>query len=244
MLQLVWCYEHCHKLDNADLRNQFSLMAQKCGAHLVRLKKASTFAEWASHPRPPFILIAEWREAKPLMRVLRNGAMPFITFVYSETPRSALRAHAWVSTLDANVGCVQVVNEIQDMEGMILSAVQGMHSKSIRQIDDQDTDRMTPVQEDAQKRFALQKKKRDGQKLYARTCKSIAAQGYDFRHDIQKRELCTPEDQANLEMDWSIFAPVIEPKVINYLLCECSNPNCWCLVEKLLVSAMPDHYID
>jgi len=222
-------------------------MAQKCGTRLVCLKKASRYAEWASQlSRPPFALIVEWREAKSCMQLVpRDGAMPFITFVYSETPRTTHRARDWASTLGADLGQVHVLDSILHLEPMLLRATKAMQGESLCQVPR--VDLSSACQEALTQKFA----DGDGQKFDAGTDEIIAHQGYNFEADGQKFNVCTRANTPQCRgfegiagTGWNIFAPVMEPTVIDFLTFQCSTQHGWYLIEELLVSSMPDHYKD
>lgn len=105
--QFVWCHERCHKVDLEPLRASFAETVEKANGTLMCLKKATGFGRWLSRmPNVPFVLLADWREAKPCWDVL-SQEMPNqlqFTLVYTEQERQFKQASQWAATLRARGG--------------------------------------------------------------------------------------------------------------------------------------------
>jgi hypothetical protein len=112
--QLVWCHERCHKVDLEPLRTSFSETVEQANGSLLCLKKATGFGRWlARMPNIPFVLLADWREAKPCWEILaqdQNSQLLF-TLVYTEQERQFKQASQWAASLRSR-GCRNVVNVV------------------------------------------------------------------------------------------------------------------------------------
>jgi len=102
--QLVWCHERCHKVDLDPVRDAFTEAIGKANGSLVCLKKATGFGRWVSRmPNVPFVLLADWREAKPCWDILSED-VPHemqLTVVYTEQERQFKQASQWAASLRA-----------------------------------------------------------------------------------------------------------------------------------------------
>ena len=67
---LVWCYERCNKADQGDTLTELQDIAASFGSDLVLHKKSAGFLSWLEKPRERVFLLADWREAKPIMEGL------------------------------------------------------------------------------------------------------------------------------------------------------------------------------
>jgi len=102
--QLVWCHERCHKVDLEELRNSYSETVEKASGSLMCLKKATGFGRWLTRmPNIPFVLLADWREAKPCWDVLSQDTPHQLQFtlVYCEQERQFKQASQWAASLRA-----------------------------------------------------------------------------------------------------------------------------------------------
>eukprot|EP00931_Biecheleriopsis_adriatica_P059787 TRINITY_DN3583_c0_g3_i1.p1 TRINITY_DN3583_c0_g3~~TRINITY_DN3583_c0_g3_i1.p1 ORF type:complete len:269 (+),score=36.30 TRINITY_DN3583_c0_g3_i1:82-888(+) len=104
---LVWCHEHCFKPDAAGQCRMLQGVALEGGGSLVCHKKAARFLEWLANNRTPYVLLSDWREAKPCLEGLERHAgafrgQPLVTCVYTETAQIYERAHMWARGLPSN----------------------------------------------------------------------------------------------------------------------------------------------
>lgn len=113
---IVWCSERCYKAENDERRERLSELAQAAGATLVLLKKAHKFAAWlAKAQRPPYILLTDWREAKPSLQVAAQEPVhnqPVFSLVVCDDEEKAYeRAKQWMEELPPRADPVHVVKE-------------------------------------------------------------------------------------------------------------------------------------
>jgi len=113
---IVWCSERCYKAENDERRERLSELAQAAGATLVLLKKAHKFAAWlAKAQRPPYILLTDWREAKPSLQVAAQEPVhnqPVFSLVVCDDEEKAYdRAKQWMVELPPRADPVHVVKE-------------------------------------------------------------------------------------------------------------------------------------
>ncbi|CAE6970092.1 MDH1B [Symbiodinium natans] len=64
---LAWCYERCHKTEQYETWSYLESIANDFGLSLQRFKKSSGFLAWLEEMEAGKVLVlADWREAKPL----------------------------------------------------------------------------------------------------------------------------------------------------------------------------------
>mmetsp|Transcript_108310 Transcript_108310/g.316849 ORF Transcript_108310/g.316849 Transcript_108310/m.316849 type:complete len:365 (-) Transcript_108310:379-1473(-) len=114
--RLVWCHERCHKQESVPRRSLLSQLAAEAGASLVCLKKADKFAAWAAHAeRPPFVLLTDWREAKPCLQALApqpQHCRPLLTVILADDAKQFERASLWAGSLPESTGSVHVFPDV------------------------------------------------------------------------------------------------------------------------------------
>jgi len=113
---IVWCSERCYKAENDERRARLTELAQTAGATLVLLKKAHKFAAWlAKAQRPPYILLTDWREAKPSLLVAAQEPVhnqPVFSLVLCDDEEKAYeRAKQWMEELPPRADPVHVIRE-------------------------------------------------------------------------------------------------------------------------------------
>ncbi|CAE6971540.1 unnamed protein product [Symbiodinium sp. CCMP2592] len=69
---LVWCFEHCRKVENQNMHGELGQIASQCGMQLVLHKKFSGFLEWFRDvsSEDTVLLLTDWREVKPIVQGL------------------------------------------------------------------------------------------------------------------------------------------------------------------------------
>eukprot|EP00931_Biecheleriopsis_adriatica_P020977 TRINITY_DN1385_c0_g1_i4.p1 TRINITY_DN1385_c0_g1~~TRINITY_DN1385_c0_g1_i4.p1 ORF type:complete len:268 (-),score=53.68 TRINITY_DN1385_c0_g1_i4:19-822(-) len=105
--RLAWCFEHCHKAASDEMRKMLTRVVSKVGGEVCLFKKASQFLEWwPRNTDTPVVLLASWREVKPLMIGMSLSAgypQPMQDLlgicVYASEPKVYEKASAWASTL-------------------------------------------------------------------------------------------------------------------------------------------------
>ncbi|CAE7663004.1 unnamed protein product [Symbiodinium pilosum] len=89
---LVWCAEHCQKLEQDELRAQMQNLAEMFGLNFLCFKKCTGFQSWLQGRTGSVLLVAEWREAKPIMEALdRMTEQPDLRL----SEQSMRRAYTW-----------------------------------------------------------------------------------------------------------------------------------------------------
>lgn len=128
--RIVWCHERCHKQENQVRCQGLRGSVNETGALLVCLKKAVQFALWVRRsPRPPFVLVTDWREAQPCMQCLGTSpevSKPFLAVVLCESQRQYSKASDWARSLPAEVGPICVC-ERADIPAELLSGIIRRH---------------------------------------------------------------------------------------------------------------------
>ena len=94
---LVWCFEHCLKAEHEKERRNLADLANAFGFEFVLEKKCMGFLSWLEGRTGSVLLIAEWREAKPIMEELgkRHIACNLSMCVVARTDKMYGRACAW-----------------------------------------------------------------------------------------------------------------------------------------------------
>lgn len=99
--RLVWCYERCYKSEHEEKLRLLDRAATAAGGALLCFRKANKFVSWCGKAEPlPYILLTDWREAKPCLALLDGAKVacrPALTVVLCEEaePKFYLRAAAW-----------------------------------------------------------------------------------------------------------------------------------------------------
>lgn len=100
--QFVWCHERCHKQELEPLREVFTETVEQANGNFMCLKKATGFGRWLSRVSDmPFVLLADWREAKPCVEVLlqQPHEQTQIIVVYTEQDKQFKQASRWAASL-------------------------------------------------------------------------------------------------------------------------------------------------
>jgi len=121
--RVVWCHEHCHKSHNDARRKELWRLCRENGASLVCHKKAAKFEAWLGNTaQPNYILVTDWREAKPCMDIdiIKDRSMFTEMIVYCETEQIFKKASEWVSSLPVEAGRVYVASSIRDLDELLL----------------------------------------------------------------------------------------------------------------------------
>jgi len=115
----IWCFERCHKVEEAPLRAAIADSAAELGGSFSCFKKAKKFEEILPRMPEPYALITDGREARPCVQALCGGcgAMPTLMVVLSEKPKYASRLTLWARGLpqegfDAPVFVIQDAREL------------------------------------------------------------------------------------------------------------------------------------
>ncbi|CAE7548230.1 unnamed protein product [Symbiodinium natans] len=67
---LVWCFEHCLKREHEQVQKELMHLATSLGVKFVCHKKAAGFLSWLDGRAGTMLIIADWRETKPIVKKL------------------------------------------------------------------------------------------------------------------------------------------------------------------------------
>ena len=96
---LVWCFEHCLKTEHAEARENLKDLADAFGVEFVCEKKSMGLLSWLESRAGTGLLVAEWREAKPIMEELgnRGNSCNLSTCVVTRTDKPFRRVCHWAN---------------------------------------------------------------------------------------------------------------------------------------------------
>jgi len=118
---VVWCHEHCHKSHNDARKKALADLCFEHEASLVCHKKAAKFGVWLSCTvQPDYILITDWREAKPCIDIISTGLRFTQMIVYCDTDSTLRKASEWVNRLPAEAGRVHAVKGMDGVQAHLL----------------------------------------------------------------------------------------------------------------------------
>jgi len=95
---LVWCFEHCLKHEQCDVRKELKQCAASTpGCKFVCHKKSMDFLRWLEDREGSTLLIADWREAKPILVELSKNSKRHNLHLYvvARTEKIFHRASCW-----------------------------------------------------------------------------------------------------------------------------------------------------
>jgi len=95
---MVWCHERCHKPDLEGFREALRAAMVDAGGNLVCLKKATGLHRRVQNLQAmPFVLLCDWREAKPCMELLADNSYGWshLMIVYTEHMKQFKMASRW-----------------------------------------------------------------------------------------------------------------------------------------------------
>lgn len=104
----IWCHEKVHKPRCLACRTLVRECLETSQGHLVCLKKPIKFEEYMKRElryirrgEKPYVLITDWREAKPCMTTLElfPDSPPELFAIICESKKQASRARDWLDTL-------------------------------------------------------------------------------------------------------------------------------------------------
>ncbi|CAE7687876.1 unnamed protein product [Symbiodinium sp. CCMP2456] len=118
---VVWCFEHCMKSQQERLRTELKQAATVFGCSFTCHKKSMGFLSWLEGREGRILLLADWREAKPIMEELgrRQGRHDIIVCVVGQSDKMFRRAVDWatkqVSEIDIIVSSSFSRQNIEDL---------------------------------------------------------------------------------------------------------------------------------
>ncbi|CAE7450267.1 unnamed protein product [Symbiodinium microadriaticum] len=131
---LVWCFEHCLKPEQAVVRKELAALATRFGCKFVWHKKSMSFLRWLESRKGSILLVADWREAKPITEEIskQNKGHDLRMCVVAQTATILRRASFWARTQN---GCAEVMVTPgflrHKVEELIASRVQAVQAKRI-----------------------------------------------------------------------------------------------------------------
>mmetsp|Transcript_131831 Transcript_131831/g.263085 ORF Transcript_131831/g.263085 Transcript_131831/m.263085 type:complete len:286 (+) Transcript_131831:57-914(+) len=134
---LVWCNEHIHKPQFDAQRIAVSTAMAQAGASLLCLKKGAQFSTWAAAAcRAPFVLLTNWREAKPCMAAAQQypWSYPVFTVVICEQHVQYMRARAWLENDPRLAQHVQVVDDSACPRLLVLEMLSRLSRNGLPQV--------------------------------------------------------------------------------------------------------------
>jgi len=238
--RVVWCHERCHKRESEDLRRELGEACRAVGASLVCLKKAGKFADWlhggqrnGSRKPTPYVLVSDWREAKPCMDFLARdhpSSRPLLTVLLCDERRHFERASTWAHSLPPRPDPVQVQQDIDGVKKMLAWAAQTVLPVA----------RSEPWDKRCS-RAPLEQRPRTGYNRGAIPCKALPTQAAAppaLRMPVLRMPM--PTEMGTIALTAGVLLP-IEPMQDLVKLCGTADPL---EMERVLKAAMPAHYED
>ena len=71
---LVWCFEHCYRTEHRQTREELAELSARFGFDFFCHQKYTNFISWLQRSTGSILLVAEWREVKPIMDKLDKGS--------------------------------------------------------------------------------------------------------------------------------------------------------------------------
>ena len=106
---VVWCFEHCLYREYDRLRKELTDSAMMSRCRFICHKKAMGFLSWLDEAQQArVLLIADWREAKPIMEELgkKEPRHDILLCVAARSDRMFRRAVAWASKQSADTDII------------------------------------------------------------------------------------------------------------------------------------------
>ena len=128
---LAWCYERCNKADQADTLAELQVIARSFGSSLVLHKKSTGFLNWLEGSREKVCLLADWREAKPIIDGLtrltaaRQQHIQLRMCILAQSDKMYRRASEWASLVRQGGGREIAVLDGYSREGVEEFLAQG-----------------------------------------------------------------------------------------------------------------------
>jgi len=119
-------------------RDAIRVATESWGASLICLKKAKQFSLWAERvARPPFMLVADWREAKPCIKVICGTECcnkPFLTVIVCTSLQQHSRASLWAQSLPASAGPISICEASLELQATVPTFVQQFFTRPPAQV--------------------------------------------------------------------------------------------------------------
>ena len=102
---LVWCFDQCLKLEQLQARRDLKAVAAECNFKFRCHKKSMGFLSWLEGRNDSMLLLADWREAKPIVEALskRSYKCDIRICVVAQSEKILRRATDWANQQDESV---------------------------------------------------------------------------------------------------------------------------------------------
>eukprot|EP00442_Polarella_glacialis_P005043 CAMPEP_0115071812 /NCGR_PEP_ID=MMETSP0227-20121206/13883_1 /TAXON_ID=89957 /ORGANISM="Polarella glacialis, Strain CCMP 1383" /LENGTH=296 /DNA_ID=CAMNT_0002458491 /DNA_START=210 /DNA_END=1100 /DNA_ORIENTATION=- len=130
---LVWVHEKCHKPENVELRTNLVQLVQKASGGAVCIKKAQKFQEWLLTNTLPYVLLTDWREAKPCLESIEEQGLqpPARVVIVAESPTIHARASVYFKPHPSNrTGNVRVTSSLGAHAKFVADCLSSIHQLS------------------------------------------------------------------------------------------------------------------
>ncbi|CAE7239897.1 unnamed protein product [Symbiodinium natans] len=127
---MVWCFEHCRKMANQSMYTDMAQIAQECGLELIYHKKCEGFLRWLDglDAGDTVLLVADWREAKPIVEGLRRRLFPYLWMcVLTQSQASYFHASSWA----ASHPCGREIPVLAELNKELLHAAAGNMAQAV-----------------------------------------------------------------------------------------------------------------
>ena len=102
---LVWCFDQCLKPEQLHALRDVKAVAAECNFKLRCHKKSMGFLSWLEGRDESILLMADWREAKPIVEALgkRSNKCDIRICVVAQSETILRRATEWANQQDASL---------------------------------------------------------------------------------------------------------------------------------------------
>jgi len=126
---LLWCDEEAHKPHNLERRENLVAHASKLNWTFSSFKKAEKAAPWVAKQSTPVVVLLNWREVKPFMKLLfkeADGNRPVAAIIHCVTPVNVRNASKWLYR-GSNMNIpMSACNNFIDFEECLIKASQAI----------------------------------------------------------------------------------------------------------------------
>lgn len=134
---LVWCYERCNKADQGQTLIELQEVAASFGSNLVLYKKSTGFLNWLERATERVLLLADWREAKPivdgvnLLTAARSQQFHLEMCILAQSNKTYRRASEWAALIRQGGGrSIKVLDGYsrEGVEEFIMQSIEDIHA--------------------------------------------------------------------------------------------------------------------
>ena len=123
---LVWCFEHIEKQEHAQILEEMRNLANMFGFHFLCFRKGRTFLSWLDATSGSVLLVAEWREAKPIIQAIgrRTEHREVAICAVARSDSTCRRARAWLDSQSVSSQGLGMAKYITVSPGLCLRNVE------------------------------------------------------------------------------------------------------------------------